>query len=95
MESKLKECKDEVDKSLATLHGRLDALTITAESIKQIHDDVQKMREIIEAWNSAKGFVTTIKFLSAFIRWFAIVGGAVGVGWYLIKFGHMPPTDIK
>lgn len=93
MESKLKECKDEVDRSLAILNGRLDDLTITAESIKQIHDDVQKMREIIEAWNSAKGFVTTIKFLSALIKWLAIVGAGLGAFWYLIKFGHWPSTD--
>jgi hypothetical protein len=53
------------------------------------------MREILEAWNSAKGFVATVKFISAFLKYSAVVGAAVGMVWYLIKFGHLPPVDGK
>jgi hypothetical protein len=93
-EARLKECRDEVDKSMAVLHGRVDAFVQATATIHEIHDDVREMREILDAWNSAKGFVTTIKFLSAMIKWTAIVGGTVGVIWYFVKFGHLPP-DIK
>ena len=89
-ERRLKECKDEVDESVKVLHRRMDDFVKATASIKEIHDDVKQMREILDAWNSAKGFVTTIKFLSAMIKWTAIVGGTVGVVWYFFKFGHLP-----
>jgi len=76
---------------LEALSHRLESLSITADSIKQIHDDVAKMREIIEAWDNAKGFVTTIKFLSALVKWLTIVGGAVGVIWYALTHNQLPP----
>ena len=92
IESKIKECRNEVDASLAVLHGRMDEFSRATITLGEIKSSVEEMREIIAAWNSAKGFVTTIKFLSAFLKYSAIVGAAVGMVWYLFKFGHLPPT---
>lgn len=93
VERRLSECRSEVDTKLHGLHRRLEDINISLSTIKEMHDDVKQMREILDAWNSAKGFVTTMRFLAALIKWTAVVGGTVGVIWYFVKFGHMPPTD--
>lgn len=90
LDQQIRECRNEVDNALATLHGRVDEFSLAIGALGKIQEDIKEMREIIDAWNNAKGFVTTIKFLSAFIKWAAIVGGAVGVLWYFLKFGHFP-----
>ena len=95
LETKIKECRNEVDASLAILHGRMDDFARATVTLGEIKQSVEEMREIIAAWNSAKGFVTTIKFLSAFLKYSAIVGAAVGMVWYVVKFGHLPPETGK
>lgn len=94
-EEKLKECRDEVDKSMAILHGRVDAFVQATSTIHEIRDDIREMREILDAWNNAKGFVTTIKFLSSLIKWISIVGGTIGLIWYFFKTGHPPDVTGK
>ena len=94
-EKHIKECRNEVDASLAILHGRMDDFSRAIVTLGEIKQSVEEMREIISAWNSAKGFVTTIKFISAFLKYSAIVGAAVGMVWYVVKFGHLPPETGK
>jgi len=86
---------DDIEESINILHRRMDDFVKATASIQEIHDDVKQMREILDAWNSAKGFVTTMKFFSALIKWTAVVGGFVGVIWYFLKFGHLPDGVIK
>jgi hypothetical protein len=95
IESKIRECRNEVDASLAILHCRMDDFTRATATLGEIKKAVDEMREMLEAWNSAKGFVTTVKFISAFLKYSAVVGAAVGMVWYLIKFGHLPPVNGK
>jgi hypothetical protein len=80
---RITKCKQEVSEDLETLKDRLDSM----------HQDISHMRDLLDAWNSAKGFVITMKFLATSLRWIAVIGGTVGVIWYFIKFGTLPPPS--
>lgn len=59
------------------------------EAIKLIHDDLQNIKselktvtEILVAWNNAKGFVRTIKFIGDIVKWGAPIVAALAAMWY-------------
>lgn len=82
VDEKLDECKGDMVTDIQALKDQVTA----------IHTDIAHMREILDAWNSAKGFVNTIKFLAALTKALAALGAVIGIIWYVTKFGHMPPT---
>lgn len=69
----------------------LEAYKVSVESrIAPMEADIKRIREIVEAWNNAKGFVNTIKGISSTIKVLAIPVAAAAAFWYLITTGHWP-----
>ena len=77
--------------------GKVD----TRSMITLIHADLQKIRtlqltqaemlgavkEILTAWDDAKGFVKIVKVVGNTIKWLALVGAAFGGVWAALKYG--------
>ena len=60
-----------------------DKLTEQETLIKELHDDVKAMREMLEAWNNAKGFVSTLRLLGVVMRWLAAISAGIAAIFYL------------
>lgn len=66
---------------------KLDPLNTT--TIALIHDDLQRIKaelvtvkEILEAWNNAKGFVKVVKLVGDIVKWGSPVVVAILATWY-------------
>ena len=69
--------------------------------ITLIHADLQEIRqlqlaqtetlgavkEILEAWDDAKGFIKIVKVVGNTVKWMALVGAAFGGAWAAFKYG--------
>ena len=64
---------------------------IVTDSITLMQADIKAMKEILEAWNSVKGFGTGMKFISASAKILLPILALGGAIWYLIMNGHLPP----
>lgn len=71
----LKECQKKTT-------DRLDSLE---ESMASVHSNVIATREIIEAWNNGRGFVTTIRVMSKIVVWLGVTGAAITGIYHAIK----------
>ena len=73
----------------------LDTLTqdelnsLNAVTISLIHDDLREIKtelvtvkEILVAWNNAKGFVKTVKLVGDIVKWGSPVVVAILTTWY-------------
>jgi hypothetical protein len=74
-------CKSEVDERMDTFNERL----------APIEADIKRIREIVEAWDSAKGFINVVRAISAVFKMLAVPVAALAALWYLITTGHLPP----
>lgn len=61
------------------------------EAIKLIHSDLQEiklqlvqLKEILEAWNNAKGFVRTIKLIGDIVKWGVPLVAIISTVWYFL-----------
>lgn len=70
-----------------TRHSDTDIEKIR-EDLAEVKAAVLTMKEIIEAWNDAKGFVRTIKLIGEVFKWVAKVAAAIGAVWLLVKTGQ-------
>lgn len=61
------------------------------ERLTPLENDVKRIREIVEAWDNAKGFVNVIKAFSAMLKILAVPFAILMAIWYLITTGHLPP----
>lgn len=81
----------ENDRRRHTMQVELDAYKVSIEKrIAPMEADIKRIREIVEAWNNAKGFVNTVKGISSTIKILAIPAAACAAIWYLITTGHWP-----
>lgn len=91
----LQECKADVDRRLEDGDSRFDNLCDKIDLLLERHDemaaDIAKMSEILVAWNSIKGFVSTLTTVSKLFRWLVLTGAAVGAVWYFLIHGAQPP----
>jgi len=74
-------CKAEVEERMNTFNERL----------APIEADTRRIREIVEAWNSARGFINVVRAISATFRVLAVPAAFIAALWYLITTGHLPP----
>lgn len=77
----LANCKMEVEERMDTFNERLTP----------IEADIRRIREIVEAWDSAKGFINVIRGVSATLKVLSVPVAAVVALWYFIATGHLPP----
>lgn len=81
----------ETDRRRNVTRGELDDYKrFVAGRLSPLEADVKRIREIVEAWNNAKGFVNTIKAISAAVKVLAILFAAAAAVWFFITNGHWP-----
>src|SRR3990172_6141306 len=76
----LDDCKNSVDEQIKAIR----------ETVAAVANDAKKIREIVEAWDNAKGFVNTVKGISSTLKLLALPAAFVVAIWYLITTGHLP-----
>lgn len=56
---------DELEKNLSEHEKREESeITYLIEMVGELKEDIAEVSEIVKAWNSAKGFVATVRFLA-------------------------------
>lgn len=72
-----------------THHRHTDSdIEILRSDMSEVKEAVLSMKEIIDAWNDAKGFVRTIRTIGNIIRWTALIGATIGAFWMFLRTGH-------
>jgi type I site-specific restriction endonuclease len=66
----------------------------SAQEMHELKVMVSSIRDLLQAWNDAKGFVRVIGFLATLVKWVGIIGGATGIIWVALKSG-LEPDSIK
>lgn len=75
--------------------------TVSDSLIEMIYEDMQIMKatmlchteklervaEIVSAWDNAKGFVKTVRIVGEVAKWLVVAGAAVTAIWYWVKRG--------
>ena len=62
-------------------HKMLYVMHLDLQSIKS---DIKNMREVLSAWDNAKGFVKIVRISGEVAKWFVAVGMAFAAIWYVI-----------
>lgn len=88
--NELKVSQDEVNDKLIELTYRMETMSIDlvnhkgdvqqlSTELQRIGDSLRSIRELLEAWNNAKGFIVVMKFISGAVKILSIiaVGAAV------------------
>ena len=60
-----------------------DAPTIHAD-LQEIKQTLAEMKEIVTAWNDAKGFIKTVRAIGEVLKWAVAVGAALLALWYIL-----------
>lgn len=79
--------KGELDDCKTSVDEQINAIK---ETVAAVASDAKKIREIVEAWDNAKGFVNTVKGISATLKILALPMVALGALWYFMTTGHFP-----
>jgi hypothetical protein len=53
--------------------------------------EMQKLREMIESWDSAQVGISAFKWLGDFIKWLAAVLAAIAILWAAVTHGFSKP----
>lgn len=84
VENRLTELERDVAKLTFKLDTDIDKTEEIAHKLDTIHSDIL---ELIELWNSAKGFVKIVRVTGTVAKWVAGLGTAVTIAWYTIAKG--------
>lgn len=86
-------CQDYDDKVKADFIERQKLHASLCENTEALNRMCTNTEGLIEAWNNAQGFLRTIAFISKWIKIIAPIGGAIALVWYILKTGHIPPSN--
>jgi hypothetical protein len=79
---------------LLDIEANIDKLmashNVMAENFNKLTEYVGRVAEVLEAWNNAKGFWVTIKFMSAIAKLFIPLAALAGAIWIAFKTGYWP-----
>ena len=67
-------------------HNHTDVTMIHAD-LQEIKQTLAEMKEIVTAWNDAKGFIKTVRTIGEVLKWAVAVGAALLALWYILT-GH-------
>lgn len=67
-----------------------DKLTAQEDKIDQMVSDIARMRDILEAWNSIKGFGKTMQYMATAVKVVGVITVAIAAVWYTIRTGQLP-----
>lgn len=79
--SRLQECED-------SIAGLIESNRKISETLEALAENIGRVAEVLEAFNNAKGFWLTIKFLSAFAKVLLPILLFSGALWVFLKTGH-------
>ena len=97
-EKTLEELVDEVDDCKTQVFEQLDE---GRETMKQLKTDVQHLslqqeqlyemvKELVDIYRSAKGFVRVLGWVGVVVKWTAAIGIPIGAFFYFLKTGYWP-----
>ena len=73
-DKKIDGCREDIDRQIETINS----------SLERLHKDMTDIKEILEAWNNAKGFVTGIRVFGGILRFLALTSAAAIAVWALL-----------
>lgn len=79
--AELEKCRADVEEQMRTLEKRLEMIELNTQSIL----------DIVQAWNSARGFIMVIRVISATIKVMAPIAAVFGAMYYVVTHGQLPP----
>jgi len=90
----LHELEADVRKMEANLEETLPQISATLKMLSEQSarqtETLNKMAEILEAWNNIKGFGKTLRFLSTWIKVISLIVLAWVAFVYFLRTGHIP-----
>lgn len=79
--ARLRECED-------SIAGLIESNKKISETLEALAKNIGRVAEVLEAFNNAKGFWLTIKFLSAFAKVLLPILIVAGGIWVFLKTGN-------
>lgn len=80
LHSRVTDCETSIEK-LVTGQAEL------SREFKEVGDHIKSIAEILTAWNNARGFLSTLRFMAGFIKIVMVIGGFFAVIWIFLKTG--------
>ena len=65
-------------------------VSVLKKDQEEIKVEVKKITELLQAWESAKGFVKVIEVISKLVKLLAPIVLVIIAGYYLLTTGHLP-----
>lgn len=81
LHSRVADCEESIDKLLASQAAM-------ADNFKRLSENLGRVAEVLEAWNNAKGFWLTIRFVSAVVKVVVPIAALLVAVWVLLKTGQ-------
>ena len=78
---------DRVNDGLSTPSAEIaghQMLSVIHQDLQSIKSDIKTMREVLSAWDNAKGFVKVVRISGDVAKWVVLVGAAIAAIWYAI-----------
>jgi hypothetical protein len=86
---------DDLNARMESLEARIGDLVsqmqAQSDQLKAQSDTIAKMAEVIHAWDSVRGFVTTVSILSRVLRWVLWIAVTLGAIYSLVRTGVWKP----
>lgn len=79
--ARLQDCED-------SIAGLIESNRKISATLEALAENIGRVAEVLEAFNNAKGFWLTIKFLSAFAKVLLPILLFAGALWVFLKTGH-------
>lgn len=80
LHSRIQDCEESIEKLLQAQQKMTDNLI-------PLTDNLGRVAEVLEAWNNAKGFWVTLKFISATAKILIPIAAIAGASWIAFKSG--------
>lgn len=81
LHSRIGECEESIVRLL-------EAQREMTANMNRLTDNMGRIAEVLEAWNNAKGFWLTVRFVSAFVKVVLPIAAVFGALWLYIKTGQ-------
>lgn len=65
-------------------------LTTIRSKVETMEQEVASIKELLQAWENAKGFIKVIEILGKITKALLPTIAFIGAFWYLITSGHWP-----
>lgn len=80
LHSRVTDCENSIEK-LVVSQAEL------SKEFKEVGDNIKSIAEILMAWNNARGFLSTMRFMAGFMKVVMIIAGFFIAIWVFLKTG--------